>query len=632
MEASQSSHMVSQRYLERRDAAHRELTRLAFASQRMVWVRTALFCLAVFFLLAVFNGATPAWLYWSLFAVPAVAFVLALSHHEKLRESEQAASIALKTYEQLLSRTERRWKDLPHPPEISELDDLPLATDVDLVGEASLFRLVSLAKTPYGWLTIAQWMARTIDEPTACSRQQAVQALAADFEHRESYLLAAASLERSPGEAGQFLEWAECKPWLAPLHNMMLAAWVGTLLTCFGMLMVVAGKAMGLDWMLRGAGFMLVVGIGWNLLLTIWRGGAIHTIFQSITGGYHDTIHYQTIFEQLSELPRDNGLLDQIREQALAGDNSAKFAFTKLNRLVRLAQYQRDPKMFLIYIVLQLFGLWDFHVLHRLETWQQKYGDKVRGWFEAIGTYEALLSVSALAYENPAWAYPEFTSNEASCLHAEQLGHPLLPDTQRVSNDVVLVRNRPLLLVTGSNMAGKSTLLRSIGVNLVLARLGAPVCATRFASPLFEVVSSIRVRDSLQGGVSYFMSELKQLKCVVDIARAQHADHSAPVFFLLDEILQGTNSRERQIAVIQVLRHLLDCDACGIISTHDLELAANREIEAVCQTVHFREYFESVDGRSQMRFDYKMRPGPTPTTNALKLLEIVGLSDLESKS
>jgi DNA mismatch repair ATPase MutS len=173
-------------------------------------------------------------------------------------------------------------------------------------------------------------------------------------------------------------------------------------------------------------------------------------------------------------------------------------------------------------------------------------------------------------------------------------------------------------------MAGKSTFMRAVGLNQLLARTGSPVCATKMETNLYSLATSIRVRDSLKDGVSYFMAELNRLKQVVDMS--QHAQATdVKVLFLLDEILQGTNSRERQIAVVTVLERLLGYGAAGFISTHDLDLATQPEILAVSQVVHFREYFETVDGVEQMRFDFKMRSGPTPTTNALKLLKMVGL-------
>jgi DNA mismatch repair ATPase MutS len=215
-------------------------------------------------------------------------------------------------------------------------------------------------------------------------------------------------------------------------------------------------------------------------------------------------------------------------------------------------------------------------------------------------------------------------------VQARRIAHPLLEDAQRVPNDVTIPRQHPLLLVTGSNMAGKSTLLRALGLNLLLARTGAPICASAYEGELMELATSVRVQDSVQDGVSYFMAELHRLRQVVEASRRfqpsnGQSSQSRPVLALLDEILQGTNSRERQIAVLHVVEQLIETGAIIAMTTHDLELAGLSLIEQQGQVVHFREYFEMVDGQERMRFDYLMRPGPTPTTNALKLLEFVGL-------
>ncbi len=178
-------------------------------------------------------------------------------------------------------------------------------------------------------------------------------------------------------------------------------------------------------------------------------------------------------------------------------------------------------------------------------------------------------------------------------------------------------------------MAGKSTLLRSLGLNVLLARTGAPVCAKTFKALSFELATSMRVQDSVQDGVSFFMAELHRLRSIVEQGKKEFkvGSEGRPVLALLDEILQGTNSRERQIAVLHVVQQLLRHRVITAISTHDLELADHPDIQRVAQIVHYREYFETKDGKEQMRFDYKMRPGPTPTTNALKLLELVGLKE-----
>ncbi len=266
----------------------------------------------------------------------------------------------------------------------------------------------------------------------------------------------------------------------------------------------------------------------------------------------------------------------------------------------------------------------DIRLLKRLERWKAINGKYVEGWIEALGEFEAFVSSATLSDEYPNWAYPQI-ANRGSLLDVKQIAHPLLKDSQRVPNDLRITDDKRLLLVTGSNMAGKSTLLRSIGVNSVLARLGAPVCAQNWTSESFDIATSIRVHDSLQDGVSFFMAELKRLRLVVDQAQREARPDGKRMLILLDEILQGTNSRERQIAVDSVLKKLVDMEAIVMSSTHDLELASNEQMKCSAQIVHFREYFETVEGKQVMRFDYVMRPGVTPTTNALKLLEMVGL-------
>jgi DNA mismatch repair ATPase MutS len=268
-------------------------------------------------------------------------------------------------------------------------------------------------------------------------------------------------------------------------------------------------------------------------------------------------------------------------------------------------------------------------ILTWLESWRKAYGHELSRWIDAVGQLESLTSAATVADEQPDWCYPSWTTQAGRGLAIEQLAHPLLPEKARVANDLTMVDERPLLLVTGSNMAGKSTLLRSLGVNIALSWTGAPVASRTWTAPNFDLASSIRVKDSLQDGVSFFMAELKRLKSVVDWAHERQAERGIPTLILLDEILQGTNSRERQIAVQSVLEHLTQLGCTVAASTHDLDLAKIPFVERTAQVVHFREFFETVEGREVMRFDYKMREGVTPTTNALKLLELVGLQKIQ---
>jgi DNA mismatch repair ATPase MutS len=286
---------------------------------------------------------------------------------------------------------------------------------------------------------------------------------------------------------------------------------------------------------------------------------------------------------------------------------------------------------------LQGLTLWDVRVLRRLENWQAEYASEVPGWFDALGELESLISVASVRDEYPSWSQPEWVSaSDSPAIAATAIGHPLLADDARVCNNVQVGPPGTILLVTGSNMSGKSTMLRSIGLNVALAAVGAPVCAKNFCLPSTELATSIRVSDNVAEGVSFYMAELKRLKSVVDHAREMSRTNDRVCLFLLDEILQGTNSRERQIAVVQVLRHLMDYKSIGAISTHDLELADEPELQSVGHAVHFRETIRpDASGNEQMTFDYMMREGVSPTTNALRLLEMVGLgeeADEEHKS
>ncbi|MGH2487078.1 MAG: MutS family DNA mismatch repair protein, partial [Ktedonobacterales bacterium] len=265
------------------------------------------------------------------------------------------------------------------------------------------------------------------------------------------------------------------------------------------------------------------------------------------------------------------------------------------------------------------------HTLWLLECWQRRSGRYVRGWLERLSEMEALAALATLTFDNPDWTFPEIVEGETPLLTARALAHPLLPPEVRVANDVTVGPPGSFLLVTGSNMSGKSTLLRAIGMNVVLAQAGGPVCAASLRMPPLALATSMRVRDSLERGVSYFMAELQRIKDVVDAAQVAHDAGQFTPLFLLDEILHGTNTTERQIAVRRIIPHLLALGAIGAVSTHDLQLAQTPEIAGVAHEAHFTETFHRGEDGPVMRFDYHLRPGIATTTNALKLMEIVGL-------
>jgi hypothetical protein len=610
-------------------AAIRE--RIAGRQRGMIALRTGLFFLAAGLLLVGYGGMEPATPLRVLGWLAAAGFLVAITVHEHFRLADDEAARSMQLYQRLIARLDRNWSAIPAS---SPLHDTPstLAEDLDLFGPASLWQWLSLGGTAEGRQTLAQWLLTPPDWATIRQRQAAVRDLCDAHAQRESLVELISTFSDGTESASTLANWASGPRWLTQHRFAHALSWIGPALLWSGIaLFLLASPADAQSWrvtgvVLAGAGALL------NLLVTVLWGSWIHDIFVRITGRYRQASQVSAAFHALGKLPGSSERLASIRARAAGDDAAATTGFRDLMRWVVAANLQRDPLFYIVYLLLQLLVMWDFRVLERFEAWQGRYGNAVHGWFAALGEAEALIVAATVADEYPQWGFPGPLTDAGELFFAEQLGHPLLPDAARVTNDLRLTAAQPLLLVTGSNMAGKSTLLRAWGLNELLLRIGAPVCAAAYRSPVFELATSIRVRDSLREGVSFFMAELKRLKEVVDTAEAAALATSPAdsgdrrrVLFLLDEILQGTNSRERQIAVMKVSERLLQFGACGAISTHDLELADQPALQQVSQIVHFREFFDTVEGQERMRFDFRMRPGPTPTTNALKLLKLVGL-------
>jgi DNA mismatch repair ATPase MutS len=288
----------------------------------------------------------------------------------------------------------------------------------------------------------------------------------------------------------------------------------------------------------------------------------------------------------------------------------------QLDRILGYADLRRGAAI--LHGPIQALTLWDFWVLFALERWRRDAGSHVRGWLQALAEIDALAVLAALQHDHPDWAQPEIVTEPLYA--AEALGHPLLSGSHRVANDVAVGPPASILLVTGSNMSGKSTLLRAIGLNVVLSHAGACVCARSLRTPAVELQTSIRVQDSLELGLSYFMAALARLKAVVDAAEQPRGGRL--LMYLLDEILQGTNSAERAIAVRAVARHLLEAGAIGAMTTHDLTLAGEEPLKSSARLVHFSE---TVNAAGEMSFDYRLLPGLATSRNALRLMQMIGI-------
>lgn len=566
-----------------------------------------------------------------------VAFLVVITLHQRVRDQLELLRRQRQVTRRLLARLQRRWDRLPtwHPPEHwleAHGVSADVADDLDLFGRGSLFQFVSLASTGPGLRTLAQWLGGPAMAEEANARADAVEVLAPHRPQREAFYVLAKQVADGTSEPDHFVRWAEGDRYLAGRRGLALWARLAPLALVVGL-----GVAALLQSLPVALGVVAVV-IGANLLLTVIHLGPIHDIFSVALSGQGDLEGYVQLFKTARHLPGKQEdapeSLKWIRETLVGdGEGGALAALAGLRPAARMAMLRHSGLLFILYVLLQAVALWDVHVLRKLERWQGGHGKQVADWFVALGRLEAFMSLAAIRDEYPEWSratWGDCQSDAGSMLTATDLGHPLLPDAARVCNDLTIGPPGTVLLVTGSNMSGKSTMLRSVGLNVMLAAAGGPVCAKTFQLPPLELSTSIRVRDSVREGVSFYMAELQRLRAVVQDARRLRDSRQRRVLYLLDEILQGTNNRERQIAVARVLGHLIDTGAIGAISTHDLDLAEDPLLRSVAQPVHFREIITQDEaGKDTMTFDYRMREGVTPTTNALRLLEIVGLGDEE---
>ena len=465
-------------------------------------------------------------------------------------------------------------------------EDHPYADDLDVFGHASLYTLLGTTATRPGADTLVDWLLAPASVDTVRERQVAVRELTPAIEFRDE--LHAAGRIAGPvemEEIAKLLEWAEAPTWLLQAHTLMWAAIVLPLATIITAGTHIAGMTAPL-WIVPG---------GLTLLLIRQHFGRINDDFARASDGGTGLRRYHELIARIAEQPFEATLLTEHRESLTLDGEAAADALVRLFRLMEMSDLRFNAQM---HIPVNMVSLWDVHVLVRMERWKERHGGSLRGWMEALGRVDALSALAGLAHCHPDWAFPEVGITHSRTLSAEGLGHPLLEPETAVRNDVEVGPPGSLLLVTGSNMSGKSTLLRAIGANVVLAGAGGPVCAESMRLPTVDLRTSMRIRDSLEGGISYFMAELRRLKSV---AEAAGAAGDVPVLYLLDEILQGTNTAERQIAARRILRHLLDEEAIGAVTTHDLTLADAPDLRERAVLVTSESPWRSVKGARRSR-------------------------------
>jgi hypothetical protein len=599
-------------YRERADAFAAEERRLARVSFRFSVGRGALFLGFLATLLAILirsSLADSGW--WLLAGAWLAAFLLVLPWHERIIQRQRRAASLRDLNEEALRRLARDWDRLPVPQVPEDLTQDHRARDLDLFGRASLLQLLGTTHTPAGRLRLAGWLLHPAPPEEIALRQEAVRELAPEVDFRQQIEVRTRPMESAPPDVEPFLRWAEGPPWLVTRPGLV---WLTRVLPPVTVGLVIAAFVTPLP------AFPAWLAVAVNFFLMYRFGERLEGAFNQVAAREREFRTYADAMALAVSRSSSAPALRRIGETLGFRGRPAHAWMKLLDDRIGLAEARRNP---ILRLPIEILFLWDFHTLWLLERWQQEVGRQARGWLEALGELEALSALAGLRHDNPGWALPLVAPGEDR-FAARALGHPLIPEDRRVPNDVEIGPAGTFLLVTGSNMSGKSTLLRSIGANAVLAQAGGPVCAEALRMPPVELATSILVEDSLAGGVSFFMAELLRIRGVVEAADRSRAQGHV-LLYLLDEILRGTNSSERQVAVRRVLTHLLRSGAIGAVSSHDLQVAEIPELQAAGIPVHFRETLHPGE-ETAMTFDYRMRPGVATTTNALKLMELVGLA------
>lgn len=599
-------------YVRRKESSEAARNRWDRASRASAVARVLTVLLSIALIVAANWVDAPWYVPWAIALVGVVVFVALVKWHTTIDARRDWFGLIAGLNAEGTARLARDWRALPPAP--SPLH-APEWLDLDLGGPASLDRLLSSVTSELGQGTLGRWIQGSEAPEVTLERQQAVRELDLLFDFRQTLAAHGRGGQASRfADLARFLGWAAGPTWI---HEHAVVIWLTRLLTASILVTVL------LNWigLLSQPLWLPLVLAGW-LFTAIIR----HPVNRALGGasGLADALRaYESQFETIERQTFDSPLLTRLQETLTADGHRASDQLAALRRLVELSEFRRSA---LPHAIVQSLILWDIHVAWAIERWQRRVGPVIAKWFEPLGAMEALASLGTLAYDNPDWTYPVIDP-EAVTLEAEQLGHPLLRERERVTNDVTIGPPGTVLVVTGSNMSGKSTLLRAIGMNVVLARIGAPVCATRLSLPPVTLATSMRVTDSLERGTSYFMAALERLRDIVFTARSAKDRPSARVLFLLDEVLQGTNSEERRVAVRVIVEELLAAEAIGALTTHDLALADAAHLRDRAVHVHFAETIVGEGPNSMMTFDYRLRPGPATSTNALRLLEMVGLSN-----
>jgi len=535
---------------------------------------------------------------------PILAFVLLIILHARCVRRLKQARQAEAYYRTSIDRLNGQWIDVrPAGEEYFDPQHM-YSGDLDLLGKGSLFQLICSARTKLGEETLARWLLSPASTKEIKERQQAVEELRNELDFREE-------LELLEAESHTEIEQTHLSEWVQqPLTTIPAPLkWASMITGILAALSVIS-------WLFSYTGIApICVAIIIQVCLLFFIGPRIRELLNQtdeVRNGLSVLSDVLFLIEQRQfDSPHLSAIVSALKTDGIPPSRSIAQLRRQIQGLNNCFRNQFSAPLAV------LLGI-PFHYVYAIQRWLMQVGPHCPEWLSAVGEFEALCSLAGYAYEHPNDPFPDVVDTEAGPrFEGSDLGHPLIPLDQVVCNDVTLNTKNRLLMISGSNMSGKSTLMRTVGTNFVLAMAGAPVRATHLTVSPMQAGTSMRVQDSLQQGASLFYQSVARLSAVVHLT-----DHSLPVLFLLDEILQGTNSHDRRIGAQSVIESLIERGSIGIVTTHDLALTEiTAQFGDQAKNVHFED--QLIDGK--MTFDYRMQPGIVEHSNALELMKMMGI-------
>lgn len=583
----------------------------------MIFVGGTLSSLVAFYLLFLGLG-------FLLFTATIIVFSIVVAFHRQVSTALTRYQIWRDLKQTQIARMQLDWEHIPTSPTAPKNSNHPFESDLDITGNRSIHQLLDTSMSYEGSQRLSEWLLNPIpNAEIILQRQQRVQALIPMTRFRDKLILNARLVSV---DADHRLRGSRIAAWfddLQPVDRLRPTLIAASILALINIALFILA---GLDilpplWIFSIAIYGLVILSQWSTLTKL---------FEDTMGVRTALSRLQSIFLHLETYPYNNhSAFKHICAPFLDKYHRPSIYIQRMSRIVAAVSVQNNP---LAWFMLNTVAPWDLFFAYRLHQNKAEIGAKMPLWLDTWYEIEALSSLANFAYLNPHTIFPKIVLDQGDnhnlstgdiTLNGKQLGHPLIPDNQKVCNDFSLEKLGTVIIITGSNMSGKSTFLRTIGVNLCLTYAGSVVDAQTLDTSLFRLFTCIKVSDSINDGISYFYAEVQRLKALLN---ELESDHALPLFFLIDEIFRGTNNRERLIGSRSYIQSLVGRRGLGLISTHDLELIKLADDIPQIHNYHFRE--DVRDG--QMVFDYHIRSGPSPTTNALKIMQLEGLPvDLE---